>query len=136
MRCKCRTCRFPPGNWGGSRPWRGQRLHATIIGPERLTSAEAFGRVLLKVNTDGSQVRLRDVARIGLGAESYSVHTEYNGKPAAGLAVKLATGANALDTAKAVHATMDKLAPFSARPQAHLSLSTPRRSCASPSMRW
>src|SRR5580704_7115881 len=102
----------PSGELGGLPSVQGQRLHATIIGPERLTSAEAFGRVLLKVNTDGSQVRLRDVARIGLGAESYSVHTEYNGKPAAGLAVKLATGANALDTANAVRATMDKLAPF------------------------
>src|SRR5579862_1443000 len=102
----------PSGELGGLPSVSGQRLHATIIGPERLTSAEAFGRVLLKVNTDGSQVRLRDVARIGLGAESYSVHTEYNGQPAAGLAVKLATGANALDTANAVRATMDKLAPF------------------------
>src|SRR6267154_3145975 len=102
----------PSGELGGLPSVKGQRLHATIIGPERLTSAEAFGRVLLKVNTDGSQVRLRDVARIGLGAENYSVHTEYNGKPAAGLAVKLAPGANALDTAKAVHATMDKLTPF------------------------
>ncbi|HTB66160.1 MAG TPA: efflux RND transporter permease subunit, partial [Steroidobacteraceae bacterium] len=102
----------PSGELGGLPAVRGQRLHATIIGPERLTSAEAFGRVLLKVNTDGSQVRLRDVARIGLGAESYSVYTEYNGKPAAGLAVKLAPGANALETADAVRATMDRLAPF------------------------
>src|ERR1700732_2184492 len=102
----------PSGELWGLPSVKGQRLHATIIGPERLTSAEAFGRVLLKVNTDGSQVRLRDVARIGLGAESYSIHTEYNGKPAAGLAVKLAPGANALDTANAVRATMDKLAPF------------------------
>jgi multidrug efflux pump len=102
----------PSGELGGLPSVSGQRLHATIIGPERLTSAEAFRRVLLKVNTDGSQVRLRDVARIGLGAESYSIYTEYNGKPAAGLAVKLATGANALETANAVRATMDKLAPF------------------------
>src|ERR1700728_1703175 len=102
----------PSGELGGLPSAKGPRLHATIIGPERLTSAEAFGRVLLKVNTDGSQVRLRDVARIGLGAESYAIYTEYNGKPAAGLAVKLAPGANALDTAKAVRATMDKLAPF------------------------
>src|ERR1700732_2616829 len=102
----------PSGELGGLPSVKGQRLHATIIGPERLTSAEAFGRVLLKVNTDGSQVRLRDVARVGLGAESYSIHTEYNGKPAAGLAVKLAPGANALDTANAVRATMDRLAPF------------------------
>src|ERR1700727_2192412 len=102
----------PSGELGGLPSVKGQRLHATIIGPERLTSAEAFGRVLLKVNTDGSQVRLRDVARIGRGAESSRIHTEYNGKPAAGLAVKLAPGANALDTANAVRATMDRLAPF------------------------
>jgi hydrophobe/amphiphile efflux-1 (HAE1) family protein len=102
----------PSGELGGLPSVRGQRLHATIVGPQRLTNAEQFGRVLLKVNQDGSQVRLRDVARIGLGAESYSVYTEYNGHPAAGLAVKLATGANALDTANAVRATMDRLAPF------------------------
>jgi hydrophobe/amphiphile efflux-1 (HAE1) family protein len=109
---QAQNLQVPSGELGGLPAVKGQRLHATIIGPERLTSAEAFGRVLLKVNTDGSQVRLRDVARISLGAESYSIHTEYNGKPAAGLAVKLATGANALDTANAVRATMDKLAPF------------------------
>ena len=79
--------------------------------------------MLLKVNTDGSQVRLRDVARIDLGAESYSIHTEYNGKPAAGLAIKLATGANALDTANAVRATMEQAgAVLPAGPQGHLSL--------------
>jgi multidrug efflux pump len=102
----------PSGELGGLPSVTGQRLHATIVGPERLTNADDFGRVLLKVNTDGSRVQLRDVARIGLGAESYSIYTEYNGRPAAGLAVKLATGANALDTAKAIHATMDALAPF------------------------
>src|SRR4029077_20146342 len=90
----------PAGELGGLPSVRGQLLHATIVGPQRLTNAEQFGRVLLKVNTDGSQVRLRDVARVGLGAESYAVHTEYNGHPAAGLAVKLATGANALETAR------------------------------------
>ena len=100
------------GELGGLPSVQGQRLHATIVGPERLTTAEGFGRVLLKVNTDGSQVRLRDVADIGLGAESYSIHTEYNGHPGGGIAIKLATGANALDTAKAIHATMDGLSPF------------------------
>src|SRR5579864_2625459 len=102
----------PSGELGGLPAARGQRLHATIVGPQRLTSAEEFGRVLLKVNTDGSQVRLKDVAEINLGAESYSIHTEYNGRPAGGIAIKLATGANALETANAVRATMDKLAPF------------------------
>ena len=102
----------PSGELGGLPSVRGQRLHATIVGPQRLTNAEEFGRVLLKVNTDGSRVLLKDVANIGLGAESYSVYTEYNARPAAGLAIKLAPGANALDTAKAIHATMDGLAPF------------------------
>jgi hydrophobe/amphiphile efflux-1 (HAE1) family protein len=109
---QAQNIQVPVGELGGLPSVKGQRLHATIVGPERLTNADEFGRVLLKVNTDGSQVRLRDVARIGLGAESYSVYTEYNGHPAAGLAVKLATGANALATAKAVHETMDRLAPF------------------------
>jgi hydrophobe/amphiphile efflux-1 (HAE1) family protein len=102
----------PSGELGGLPSVKGQRLHATIVGPQRLTNAEQFKSVLLKVNPDGSRVLLKDVARIGLGAESYSVYTEYNGHPAAGLAVKLATGANALETANAVRATMDKLAPF------------------------
>ncbi len=109
---QAQNLQVPSGELGGLPAVSGQRLRATIIGPQRLTSAEQFGNVLLKVNPDGSQVRLRDVARIGLGAESYSVHTEYNGHPAAGLAIKLATGANALETAKAIHATMDRLAPF------------------------
>ena len=109
---QAQNIQVPVGELGGLPSTRGQRLHATIIGPQRLNSADEFERVLLKVNTDGSQVRLRDVARIGLGAESYSVYTEYNGHPAAGLAVKLATGANALQTAAAVRATMERLAPF------------------------
>jgi len=109
---QAQNLQVPSGELGGLPAVRGQRLHATIVGPQRLTTADEFGRVLLKVNTDGSQVRLRDVARIGLGAESYAVHTEYNGHPAAGLAVKLATGANALETATAIRATMDRLAPF------------------------
>ena len=100
------------GELGGLPAIKGQRLDATIVGPQQLTSPDQFGRVLLKVNTDGSQVRLKDVARITLGGESYSVYSEYNGHPAGGLGIKLATGANALDTAKAVRATVDRLAQF------------------------
>ena len=90
---------------------KGQQLNATIIGPSRLHTPEQFGAILLKVNADGSQVRLNDVARIGLGSETYSFDVQYNGKPAGGIAVKLASGANALDTAKAVRATIDMLRP-------------------------
>jgi multidrug efflux pump len=100
------------GELGGLPSVKGQQLNATIIGPTRLHSPEQFGAILLKVNADGSQVRLRDVARIALGSENYTYdNVRYNGKPAAGIAVKLATGANALDTAKAVHSTIDKLKP-------------------------
>ena len=100
------------GELGGLPAVKGQRLNATIIGPQRLQSVEQFQRILLKVNTNGSQVLLRDVAQIGLGGENYSVNTKYNGQPAAGLAIKLAPGSNALDTAKAVNETINTLKPF------------------------
>ncbi|MDP1309652.1 efflux RND transporter permease subunit, partial [Klebsiella pneumoniae] len=76
------------------------------IGKTRLQSAEEFGKILLKVNTDGSQVRLRDVSRIELGGQNYSISAQFNGKPASGMAIKLAAGANALDTAKAIRETV------------------------------
>src|SRR5258708_22128949 len=103
---------IPSGELGRRPSGKGQQLNATIIGPRRLHTSEQFGAILLKVNTDGSQVRLHDVARTGLGSETYTYDdVRYNGKPAAAIAVKLATGANALDTAKAVHATMEQLKP-------------------------
>ncbi|MFK3797686.1 efflux RND transporter permease subunit [Pseudomonas sp. NPDC088444] len=100
------------GQIGGLPAVKGQQLNATIIGKTRLQSAEQFGNILLKVNQDGSQVRLKDVATIGLGGENYSVDAQFNGKPASGLAIKLATGANALDTSKAIRDTMSRLEPF------------------------
>jgi multidrug efflux pump len=100
------------GQLGGLPAVKNQQLNATIIGKTRLQTAEQFGNILLKVNRDGSQVRLHDVATVGLGAENYSVDAQFNGKPASGLAIKLATGANALDTAKAIRATVAQLEPF------------------------
>src|SRR5579863_2207854 len=100
------------GELGGLPSAKGQRLNATIVGPQRLQTAEQFGQILLKVSPDGSQVRLKDVARVTLGGENYSIYVEYNGHPASGLGIKLATGANALDTARAIRATMDRLQPF------------------------
>jgi len=89
-----------------------QQINATITAQTRLKTAEEFQDILLRTQADGSQVRLRDVARIELGSESYSTVGRYNGKPAAGLAIKLATGANALDTVKAIDARVDELAKF------------------------
>src|SRR6267142_721176 len=99
------------GELGGLPSVKDQQLNATIIGPTRLHTPAQFGAILLKVNANGSQVRLRDVARIGLGSETYAFDVHYNGKPAGGIAVQLANGANALETAKAVRATIDKLKP-------------------------
>lgn len=100
------------GQLGGLPASPGQQLTATIIGKTRLQTPEQFRDILLKVNADGSQVRLKDVARVELGGEDYSISAEYNGLPATGIAVKLATGANALDTVAAVRQTLDELEPF------------------------
>ncbi|VFR55866.1 RND efflux system, inner membrane transporter CmeB [plant metagenome] len=100
------------GQLGGLPAAAGQQLNATIIGPSRLQTPEEFGAILLHVNRDGSQVRIRDVARVELGGQNYAINSQYNGRPAAGLAIRLAPGANALDTADAVRATIDTLRPF------------------------
>ncbi|AIS14522.1 multidrug transporter [Pseudomonas chlororaphis subsp. aurantiaca] len=100
------------GQIGGLPALPGQQLNATIIGKTRLQTAEQFKAILLKVNADGSQVRLGDVADVALGGENYSVSAQFNGAPASGLAVKLANGANALDTAKALRKTISDLEPF------------------------
>ncbi|EJL91094.1 multidrug efflux RND transporter permease subunit [Pantoea sp. BIGb0393] len=100
------------GQLGGTPPVPGQQLNASIIAQTRLTSTDEFGNILLKVNQDGSQVRLRDVAKIELGGENYEIIARYNGKPASGIGIKLATGANALDTADAVKGELKKLEPF------------------------
>ena len=86
-----------------------QQLTATITEATLLRTPEEFGAILLKVLPDGSQVRLRDVARIELGAENFAIDTQYNGQPASGIGIQLATGANALATANAVRARIDEL---------------------------
>lgn len=80
----------------------GTQLNATVIGKTRMIDPEEFRNILIKVNSDGSQVRLRDVASVSLGGENYAISSKYNGHPSAGIALRLATGANLLDTVKAV----------------------------------
>ncbi|WP_294911048.1 efflux RND transporter permease subunit [Tatumella sp. UBA2305] len=109
---KAQNAQVAAGQLGGSPPAPGQQLNASIIAQTRLTSPDEFKKILLKVNPDGSQVTLGDVANVALGGENYEVIARYNGKPAAGLGIKLATGANALDTAAAVKAELAKLQPF------------------------
>ena len=100
------------GQLGGLPAVAGQQLNATITAQSRLDSVDEFQRIILRVNSDGSQVRLGDVARVELGSEGYTRIVRYKRKPAAGLAVTLATGANALETATAVKARMAELQKF------------------------
>jgi multidrug efflux pump len=100
------------GSLGGTPPLPGQMLQATITEATLLRTPEEFGNILLKVNPDGSQVRIKDVARIALGGENYNFTTQYSGKPAAGIGIQLATGANALQAADAVRKKIAALQPF------------------------
>ncbi|GKW53454.1 MULTISPECIES: efflux RND transporter permease subunit [Pseudoalteromonas] len=90
----------------------GQQLNATVTAQSRLQTPEQFRNIFVKTNADGSVVRLSDVADVELGGENYGVVARFNGKPASGLGVKLASGANALDTADGVKAALAELEPF------------------------
>jgi hydrophobe/amphiphile efflux-1 (HAE1) family protein len=88
-----------------------QQMNATVVGPSYLQTPEEFGAILLRVQADGSQVRLRDVARVEIGSENYTTLSYFNGQSAAGIGIRLASGANALDAAAAVRATIARLRP-------------------------
>ncbi|NBY28628.1 MAG: multidrug efflux RND transporter permease subunit, partial [Betaproteobacteria bacterium] len=90
----------------------GQGIAATVIVKGQLESPVQFGNVVLRANADGSTVRLRDVARIELGAQSYATSARLNGKPSTGIGIQLSTTGNAMATAKAVRARMQELERF------------------------
>lgn len=100
------------GSLGGTPAVPGQQYSYTITGQSRLTSTEEFGNILIRVNTDGTKVYLKDIARIELGSESYQVRGTYNHLPSSGIAIRLSSGANALDTAENVKALMAQLEPY------------------------
>ncbi|EIR1990617.1 TPA: efflux RND transporter permease subunit [Salmonella enterica] len=109
---KVQNDQIAAGQLGGTPALPGQQLNASIIAQTRLKDPQEFGKVTLRVNTNGSVVHLKDIARIELGGENYNVVARINGKPASGLGIKLATGANALDTATAIKAKLAELQPF------------------------
>ena len=109
---KVQNDQIAAGQLGGTPALKGQQLNASIIAQTRLKDPQEFGKVTLRVNADGSVVHLKDVARIELGGENYNVVARINGKPASGLGIKLATGANALDTATAIKAKLAELQPY------------------------
>jgi multidrug efflux pump len=98
------------GELGGTPAVPGQQLTASITAQGRLQTPEQFSAIVLRGNPDGSTLMLGDVARVELGAERYSHVARFNGKPATGIAVSLATGANALATSRAVEAKLAQLA--------------------------
>ena len=100
------------GQFGGAPAVKGQRLNASIIVQSLLKTPEEFAAIPLRTNPDGSVVRVRDVGRTELGTETYDVQAYYNGKPAAGMAIRQAAGANALQTADNVKAKMGELSNF------------------------
>ena len=100
------------GDLGGTPAVAGQQVSASMMAQTMMSSPEEFSNILLRVNTDGSQIRLRDVADVEIGGESYDSFNTYNGQPAGGMAVMLATGANALDTAEAVRDRLAELKPY------------------------
>jgi multidrug efflux pump len=90
----------------------GQGVAATVVVNGQLTSVEQFGNIVLRANTDGSTVRLRDVARIELGAQNYATSARLNGKPSTGIGVQLSPTGNALATAQAIRTRMEELSKF------------------------
>jgi HAE1 family hydrophobic/amphiphilic exporter-1 len=100
----------PAGQIGGEPIPHGQEFAYTVLTEGRLTTGEEFGEIILRANQDGSMVRLKDVARIELGAQTYNLIGRYNGRPATILALYQLPGSNAVETAKNVRARMAELA--------------------------
>jgi multidrug efflux pump len=90
----------------------GQAIAATVVVRGQLSTVEQFGNIVLRANTDGSSVRLKDVARIELGGQAYSTSARLNGQPAVGIGVQLAPSGNALQSAKAIRTKMEELSKF------------------------
>ncbi len=100
------------GSFGYLPTVEGQQLNATITAQSLLNTPEDFEQIVLRAETDGGLVLLKDVARIEIGAENYQTIARFNGQPATGMAISLASGANALDTATKVKARIEELSSF------------------------
>jgi len=100
------------GQVGGTPSVNGQALNATMNAQSQLQTPEQFRDITLRVNTDGSYVTLGDVATVELGAENYDYLSRYNGMPASGMSIKLASGANELATDKLVKAKLTELEQY------------------------
>jgi len=100
------------GQLGGTPAMAGQGFTASITAQSRLQTVPEFEQILLRSSAQGGEVRLKDVARVEIGAENYGIVGRFNGQPAAGIGIKLAAGANALDTANAVRAKVEQMKAY------------------------
>jgi len=100
------------GQFGGTPAIPGQQLNATITARNLLQTTDQFDAIVLRTNSDGSTVKLRDVAVTGIGTENYDIQSFYKGKPVGGMAIRLAAGANALETGNRVKARMEELSKY------------------------
>ncbi len=100
------------GQFGGQPALEGQRLNASIVVQNLLQTPDEFADIPVRMNSDGSIVRIRDVGRTELGTESYDIEVYFNGKPNAAMAIRQAPGANALDTANAVKAKLEEMSHY------------------------
>jgi hydrophobe/amphiphile efflux-1 (HAE1) family protein len=100
------------GQFGGAPAVKGQRMNASIIVQSMLKTSDEFASIPIRVNPNGSIVRIKDVGRVELGTDAYDIEAFYNGKPSAGLGIRMASGANALDTADAVKAKLAEMSRY------------------------
>jgi multidrug efflux pump len=100
------------GQFGGTPATPGQQLNATITARTLLQTTDQFDAIILRTNSDGSTVKLKDVAVSSIGTESYDIQSFYKGKPVGGMAIRLAAGANALETGNRVKAKMEELSKY------------------------
>lgn len=108
---KAQNTQISAGQLGSLPAVKGQQLNVTVTARSRLQTPAQFRAIILKSQTDGSLVRLEDVATVELGSESYTNSSSYNGQPAAGVAVSLATGANAIATSTRVQEAIERMKP-------------------------
>ncbi|OYT92667.1 MAG: multidrug efflux RND transporter permease subunit [Burkholderiales bacterium PBB3] len=109
---RAQNAQVSPGAIGDLPNITGQSIAATVVVDGQLSNTTEFGKIVLRANADGSAVRLKDVARIELGAQSFATAARLNGKPASGIGVQLAPSGNALAAAKAVRERMEQLQPY------------------------
>ena len=105
---EAQNAQITSGSLGGAPSVESQEINVTITLQSLLSTPEEFRRLLISTNSDGGSIRLSDVGRVEMGAEDYAFIARFNGMPASGFAVSLASGANALDTAESVKHTVER----------------------------